>query len=164
VKNKTNSHIFKNKVDKIFVISSFCVVCFLGLLIFQTISLNTGITEDLIILIGITLFCLFLFIAIQFGTYSKIEDRNLIVYVCFIPRRISISTIRSLEMNTSYFVGLRTSFRKGLIINFNRFEDFYITPKEELKLVQLITSMNEFVLVKGNKKEFESNTESLKID
>jgi Bacterial PH domain len=163
VKNKT-IHIFRYKVDKIFVAVSCCVLSFLGLLVFQTITLDSGSTEDFVILLIISVFCLFLFTAIQFGTYCKIQERNLIVYVCFFPRRISISTIRSLEMNTSYFVGLRTSFRKGLIINFNRFEDFYITPKEELKFVTIIQSMNEFVLVKGNKKEYTATNESLKIE
>jgi hypothetical protein len=143
------SFIFRSKVDRIFILMTLIALAFFTILFLESLRVENFAPLDLILLGATIILLLLMFIGVVFGTYSKIDDKNLVVYHFFIPKLVPIVAIKSLEVNVQTFVGLRTSFRRGVVVNYNAFDDIYITPKNEVGFVFRIKELNEFVLVKG---------------
>jgi hypothetical protein len=143
------SFVFRSKVDRIFILIMIIMLAFFTILFFGSLRVEGFSVVDLIGQGLILVLLLAVFIGVVFGTYTKIDEKNLIVYQFFVPKLIPIVAIRSLEVNVRAYVGVRTSFRRGVVVNYNAFDDIYITPKNEVGFVFRIKELNGFVLVKG---------------
>ena len=95
---------------------------------------------------------LFLFFFYTFlTTYYCISTATLSYKYGFFKGKIAIQKIRKIEYNNSIFVPVSLKLgwsHKGLIINYNQYDDLYISPKNRDQFVAELLKKNPNILLK----------------
>ena len=95
---------------------------------------------------------LFLFFFYTFlTTYYCISTAKLSYKYGFFKGKIDIQKIRKIEYNNSIFVPVTLKLgwsHKGLIINYNQYDDVYISPKNRDQFVAELLKSNPNIIIK----------------
>lgn len=95
------------------------------------------------------LFCFFVY---TFFTTYYIITKTTFSYNCgFFKEKIDIQKIRKIEYNNSIFVPVTLKLgwsHKGLIINYNQYDDVYISPKNRDQFVAELLKSNPNIIIK----------------
>lgn len=95
------------------------------------------------------LFCFFVYTF--FTTYYTISQTKFSYKCGFFKGKIDIQKIRKIEYNNSIFVPVTLKLgwsHKGLIINYNQYDDVYISPKNRDQFVAELLKKNPNILLK----------------
>lgn len=145
--------VFRSSIDwstgVLLTVVSFLIIIMplLGLL-YEDLGLPETIAAIVVLVIGLCMFW------ILFDTKYTIKDTYL--YYCSGPIRgkIHIPSIREIEYQKGWYC---KSFLKpslgynGLYIYYNKFDDIYLSPKEQSQFVNYLLTTNPKILIKGNK-------------
>ncbi|WP_250419229.1 PH domain-containing protein [Pontibacter deserti] len=82
-----------------------------------------------------------LLLRVFYGTLYKVEDGKLMYKSGFLWSEINISNIRQLVIGETMWVGLRPA-SKGIIVKYNRYDEIYIAPENNLELVEDLKTIN----------------------
>ena len=95
---------------------------------------------------------LFLFFFYTFLTTYYTISQTKFSYKCgFFKGKIDIQKIRKIEYNNSIFVPVTLKLgwsHKGLIINYNQYDDVYISPKNRDQFVAELLKSNPNIIIK----------------
>ncbi|WP_322550738.1 PH domain-containing protein [Flavobacterium psychraquaticum] len=86
-----------------------------------------------------------------FTTYYSILNAVLKYKCGFFKGKIDIQKIRKIEYNNSIFVPVTLKLgwsHKGLIINYNQYDDVYISPKNRDQFVAELLKSNPNIIIK----------------
>ena len=103
--------------------------------------------------IPLTIFGLLFFFLVYsiFNTYYTISGTTFSYKCGFFKQRIDIQKIRKIEYNNSIFVPVSLKLgwsHKGLIINYNHYNDVYISPKNRDQFVAELLKNNPNIIIK----------------
>lgn len=85
-----------------------------------------------------------------FNTNYTISETKLKFQCGVIKGEIPIEKIRKIEYNNSIFVAITLKLgwsHKGLIINYNQFDDIYISPKNRVQFVKHLLQINTNIII-----------------
>lgn len=96
----------------------------------------------------LSLFPLLLFLWIYYSTSYGIQDQHLHYHSAFIKGKIDIATITRLQVGKNLWSGLKPALStKGIIINYNRFDEIYVAPINNKELVDALLEINPAIAV-----------------
>jgi len=134
--------IFKAKKGNFWI---YIVGSLLFLLIMFFINYNE--LDNYWFLLPITLPLLF-FVWIYFSTKYAVNDHYLYYQSAFLKGKIDIKTIKSIEANATLWSGTKPAMAKnGLIIKFG-YDEIYIAPENNDKLIQHLLEINPNIIIK----------------
>jgi hypothetical protein len=85
---------------------------------------------------------------IYIDTYYGIQDNYLIYRSAFLRGKIDILKIREIQLNKTLWSGIKPALsRNGLIIKFNKYDQVYIAPSDNEKMVNDLISINPNIQV-----------------
>ncbi|MFN3639767.1 MAG: PH domain-containing protein [Flavobacterium sp.] len=85
---------------------------------------------------------------IYFDTYYGIQDNYLFYRSAFLRGKIDIHKIREIQQNKTLWSGIKPALSKnGLIIKFNKYDEVYIAPDDNEKMVNDLISINPNIQV-----------------
>ncbi|WP_020533463.1 PH domain-containing protein [Flexithrix dorotheae] len=85
---------------------------------------------------------------IYLDTFYQILDDKLIYKSAFLKGEIEISSIREIIKGKTMWTGVRPAIAtKGLIIKFNKYNEIYIAPENNDRLVEDLLKINEGIIV-----------------
>ena len=94
----------------------------------------------------------FILFAIAVKNTKYYIDKNILVsQVLFYKYKVNIETIRKIEYNHTIFVGTTTKLgwdTKGLIVHFNKFDDFFISPANKEQFIAHLLQLNPNIEIK----------------
>ncbi|MFA5619037.1 MAG: PH domain-containing protein [Weeksellaceae bacterium] len=134
---------FHSRVDALNTFVLLGTVLFLiGLCVFSWIDQPGSLTELIWIsfmLLVISGFLLWIYL----GTSYEITEDELKYKSGPLSGKIKIESIREIDMNKTMWVGIKPATAlRGLIVKFNRFDDIYISPKDNEIFVAEILKRN----------------------
>ncbi len=94
---------------------------------------------------------LILFIIAIKNTKYYINENILVSQILFYKYKVNIETIRKIEYNHSIFVGTTTKLgwdTKGLIVHYNKFDDFFISPANKEQFITQLLEINPNIEIK----------------
>ena len=94
---------------------------------------------------------LILFVIAIKNTKYYINENILVSQVLFYKHKVNIETIRKIEYNHTIFVGTTTKLgwdTKGLIVHFNKFDDFFISPENKEQFIADLLQLNSNIEIK----------------
>jgi hypothetical protein len=95
---------------------------------------------------------LFLFSLIP-TTYYDIKEDQLLCKTLFFNKKLTIDSIRKIDVGNSLYAGMKMSLAlKGIIIHFNKYDEIYISPENQEEFVQHLVKINPQIEIIGNKK------------
>lgn len=135
--------VYKSKKSKrlnlIFILTS-------AIIIGATIpAIMREVNSGFYIVIGINLLSLLLLVFIALKTEYKIKDNQLYWQSGPFQGKIDIKTIRKIQHHEGIFVPtfLKPALSQiGLIITYNKFDDIYISPENEVDFIQKLLEIN----------------------
>lgn len=78
-----------------------------------------------------------------FTTKYVIEDNSIRYQFGFLKGNISIEDIKLIQLGKTMWVGKKCGLAsKGIIITYNRFDEIYITPKEQERFIETLQKIN----------------------
>lgn len=78
-----------------------------------------------------------------FTTKYVIEDNSIRYQFGFLKGNISIEDIKLIQLGKTMWVGKKCGLAsKGIIITYNRFDEIYITPKEQERFIEALQKIN----------------------
>jgi len=123
--------IFKTSVDLFYkLIIVFIIVLFSFLL---TINLLEKEFISFLVLLCVFIVVMLFLVGSIFTTKFILSENELICNSLFWKKSISYSIIQKVEQQEGFFVGwkMTTSF-KGIIVHYNKYDEFCISPEKEL--------------------------------
>lgn len=121
------------------------VICLAGFILF-----NPEITIDKPVIVCILLLPAIYMAWVCLNTQYRIEGEKLKYVSGFIKGEIPIQEITAIVKNKSLWSGLRPALaQKGLIIQFNRFDEIYLAPVSNDELVSDVLKINSGITVTG---------------
>lgn len=124
---------------------------FLGVVIVGSAILILGVTVPTIFRDVVPLFLYFLInlpvagllFWIWFDTHYTISNGQLFYASGPFRGKIDIQEIRKISLNQSFYAGLKPALAtKGIVIEYNRFDDIYISPKAKEAFIQELLRIN----------------------
>jgi len=94
---------------------------------------------------------LILFVIAVKNTKYYIDENVLVSQVLFYKYKVNIETIRKIEYNHTIFVGTTTKLgwdTKGLIVHYNKFDDFFISPANKEQFINNLLQLNPDIDIK----------------
>jgi hypothetical protein len=94
---------------------------------------------------------LILFILAIKNTSYYINENILVSQILFYKHKVNIETIRKIEYNHTIFVGTTTKLgwdTKGLIVYYNKFDDYFISPKNKEQFIAKLLEINPNIEIK----------------
>lgn len=85
------------------------------------------------------------------NTKYYINENNLVSQIFFYKHKVKIETIRKIEYNHTIFVGTTTKLgwdTKGLIVHFNKFDDYFISPENKEQFIADLLQLNPNIEIK----------------
>lgn len=92
-----------------------------------------------------------LFLIAVKNTKYYIDENVLVSQILFYKYRVNIETIRKIEYNHTIFVGTTTKLgwdTNGLIVHFNKFDDYFISPKNKEQFIAQLLEINPNIEIK----------------
>lgn len=103
----------------------------------------------------IPLFVVFGGLVIFFTTVRNtkyfIHENVLVSQILFYKHKVNIETIRKIKYNHTIFVGTTTKLgwdTKGLIVHYNKFDDFFISPANKEQFIADLIKLNPNIEIK----------------
>lgn len=142
----TGSMKFKSDTDILFDVFIFGPVLLLLIPlseIVENINSNSAVPSLVIILAAVALL-----MWMRFGTYYVIKDSRLLYRCGPIRGSIDIQSVHTLVKNKTLWVGVRPALaRKGIILKYNKYDDIYISPKDEDLFIAELLKRNSNIQV-----------------
>ena len=94
---------------------------------------------------------LIIFVIAVKNTKYYIDENVLVSRVLFYKYKVNIETIRKIEYNHTIFVGTTTKLgwdTKGLIIHYNKFDDYFISPEKKDQFIAQLLEINPNIEIK----------------
>lgn len=94
---------------------------------------------------------LILFVIASKNTKYYINENILVSQILFYKHKVNIESIRKIEYNHTIFVGTTTKLgwdTKGLIIHYNTFDDFFISPEKQEQFITDLLQLNPNIQIK----------------
>lgn len=89
-----------------------------------------------------------LLIWLYFDTYYQIENGELRYKSAFIKGKIDINTIKKVTSGETMLVGIKPALAgKGLIIQFNKYDEMYIAPESNNEVINDLLAINKNIVV-----------------
>lgn len=85
------------------------------------------------------------------NTKYYINENILVSQILFYKYKVNIETIRKIEYNHTIFVGTTTKLgwdTKGLIVHFNKFDDYFISPENKEEFIAHLLQINPNIEIK----------------
>ncbi|MEM9895724.1 MAG: PH domain-containing protein [Bacteroidota bacterium] len=131
--------LFKSRKDTL----SYCT--FLGTALVGFVSLPFLGVLAIQFIVGFTISILLFFF---YGTYYKIDGERFIYRTGPLVGKIAIEKIRSLTIGKTMWVGLKpATAQKGIIMQYNKYDEIYISPERVEEFVKAIIEVNAQVKV-----------------
>jgi hypothetical protein len=78
-----------------------------------------------------------------FGTWYQIGNGKLKYRSGFLMGEINISDVRQLIVGDTMWIGIKPAMaRKGIIVKYNRYDEIYIAPENNLEFAEDLKSLN----------------------
>ncbi|MBB6462871.1 PH domain-containing protein [Flammeovirga kamogawensis] len=142
---------FYSKFDKYSALFWFGMISFLLLIMYLMLTDDTNTNVSQVISFGIVLPIILLFTWVLFSTYYEITaDKDVFKYRSGpIRGKISIKDIKKVKLNTRVWSGLKLglSFKKGMTLYYNQYDEIYITPKQSDDLCRMLKEINSEIKV-----------------
>lgn len=114
---------------------------------FNVSNNNFSIIVASIISVTITI----LLLSITFNTKYTIQKELLKYRSGPFFGNINIADIKELKLNTTKYIGLKIALAtKGITIKYNKWDEIYISPKEEELFVQELAKINPNIIITHN--------------
>jgi uncharacterized membrane protein YeaQ/YmgE (transglycosylase-associated protein family) len=143
---------FKSRVDWFFK-SAIALILISFIAGFIQMKVDNESTSSLVlfsIVMGVVM--LFLFSLIP-TTYYDIKEDQLLCKTLFFNKKLTIDSIRKIDVGNSLYAGMKMSLAlKGIIIHFNKYDEIYISPENQEEFVQHLVKINPQIEIIGNKK------------
>ena len=143
---------FKSRVDWFFK-SAIALILISFIAGFIQMKVDNESTSSLVlfsIVMGVVM--LFLFSLIP-TTYYDIKEDQLLCKTLFFNKKLTIDSIRKIDVGNSLYAGMKMSLAlKGIIIHFNKYDEIYISPENQEEFVQHLVKINPQIKIIGNKK------------
>lgn len=131
---------------------------FLGLIIWITSILllsyslifyfQEGVNKEFFIFLSISLITVSFLLWILLDTYYEIKDNYLHYKSGPIFGKIEIDRIKKITTNKTMYVGLKPALAtKGLIINYDRYSDIYISPVTPWLFIETLKKTNPNIII-----------------
>lgn len=143
---------YKSRVDWFFKSAlALILVSFVAGLIQMKVD-NESTTSLVLFSIVMSVVMLFLFTLIP-TTYYEIQEDHLYCRTSFFKKKLSINSIRKIDVGNSLYAGMKMSLAlKGIIVYFNKYDEIYISPENQEEFVQQLVKINPQIELIGNKK------------
>ncbi|WP_170178396.1 PH domain-containing protein [Flammeovirga pectinis] len=142
---------FYSKFDKYSALFWFGMISFLLLIMYLMLTDNTNEFVSQVISFGIVLPIILLFAWVISSTYYEVKsDQNEFKYRSGpIRGKISIKDIKKVKLNTRVWSGLKLglSFKKGMTLYYNKYDEIYITPKQSDDLCRMLKELNSEIKI-----------------
>lgn len=142
--------IFKSKISLFFIIiATITILLLVGLSVYTFISSTDNFS---IIFAGIiAILVTTLLLSLLVNTNYKIQDVFLKYRSGPFFGQIKIEEIRELQLNTTKFVGLKIALASnGITIKYNKWDEIYISPKDEHLFVKELIKINPNIITNSN--------------
>lgn len=86
---------------------------------------------------------------LYFGTYYKIENNLLFYKSAFLKGEIAIASIREINVGKTLYAGYKPAIGiKGLIIQYEKYNEIYIAPESNEEMIADLLQLNPEIVVK----------------
>ena len=140
---------YKSSVSKVFYVIFPLFIIGVFVLHYLAPKREDG-NETLIPIIFLPLMIGIFMLAISKTKYY-IEDSILVCQILFYKYKVTIETIRKIEYNHTIFVSTTTKLgwdNKGLIVHFNKFDDYFISPENKEQFIAELQKINPNIEIK----------------
>jgi len=80
---------------------------------------------------------------VYFGTYYKIENKELVYRSAFFRGKIDIQSVKEIINGKTMWSGTKPATgRNGLIVKYNKYDEVYITPENKDAMISDLLSIN----------------------
>ena len=137
---------FKSKKDTLFTIIIFTILL---LIVFIAIDIITKMSSllhiiPLLIILSVATLISWLFIR----TYYIITHDTFYYFYGPFKGQIKLSSITKIKVNTTLWVGLKpATSMNGIIIYYNKFDDIYISPKDNDLFVKTLIKVQPNIII-----------------
>jgi hypothetical protein len=131
--------LFKAKKGLFFQI---LILSFWGFLLFVLYLLLFS-PDSISIIVLFSILPFFVLPWIYFDTYYKTDKEFLYYKSAFLQGKIPIQSITKLEPNKTLWAGLKPALAtNGIIISFNKYDEIYIAPENNLEIIAELKNIN----------------------
>jgi hypothetical protein len=138
---------FTSRKDTLFsvVFGSVCLLM-LGVVVLAFVD-NLNLT-GLLVVVGTSVLVIGLMLWIYLATYYEINNDILNYRSGPLKGNIAISEINTIIRGKTLWVGIKpATARKGLIINYERFNEIYISPEREALFLKMLLAQNPSIKI-----------------
>jgi hypothetical protein len=138
---------FTSRKDTLFsvVFGSVCLLM-LGVVVLAFVD-NLSLT-GLLVVVGTSVLVIGLMLWIYLATYYEINNDILHYRSGPLKGNIAISEINTIIRGKTLWVGIKpATARKGLIINYERFNEIYISPEREALFLKMLLAQNPSIKI-----------------
>lgn len=138
---------FTSKKDSLFTMVFFGI-CVLMLAVVILAFVDNISLAGLLVVVTTSLLVIGLMLWAYLGTYYELDDDILKYHSGPLKGSIAISQINTIIRGKTLWVGIKPALaRKGLIINYERFNEIYISPSQETLFLKMILEQNPSIKI-----------------
>jgi len=138
---------FHSRKDSLFTAIFVGIIGLMLYVVLLALREGTNLTGQLIVTLT-SLLVTGLFLWIYLGTYYEINRDVLIYHSGPLKGSIPISQINQIITGKTLWVGIKPAMaRKGLIINYEGFNEIYISPEQEALFLKMLLEQNPSIRV-----------------